>query len=153
MALGHGLQDAQKTMGVIVLALVTYGSVGPDDDIPVLGDLAAASAISLGTYAGGWRIMRTLGRRIIDLDPPQGFAAETIAASVLYFIALVLRRPDLHHPHDHLGDHGGRRHQAALRGALGRGRQDRDRLGDHHPRRRAGRRRVLPGSPALLVGA
>jgi PiT family inorganic phosphate transporter len=70
-------------MGVIFLALVTYGSVGPDEDIPVWVIIAAASAISLGTYSGGWRIMRTLGRRIIHLDPPRGFAAETTAASVL----------------------------------------------------------------------
>jgi PiT family inorganic phosphate transporter len=80
MALGHGLQDAQKTMGVIFLALLTAGYVTPDDPIPVWVIVAAATAISLGTYSGGWRIMRTLGRRIIHLDPPRGFAAETMAA-------------------------------------------------------------------------
>jgi len=93
MALGHGLQDAQKTMGVIFLALVTYGSVGPDEDIPAWVIIAAASAISLGTYSGGWRIMRTLGRRIIHLDPPRGFAAETTAASVLYVMAMGFGAP------------------------------------------------------------
>ncbi len=93
MALGHGLQDAQKTMGVIFLALVTYGSVGVDDDIPVWVIISAATAISLGTYSGGWRIMRTLGRRIIHLDPPRGFAAETTAASVLYVMAMGFGAP------------------------------------------------------------
>ncbi|HEV8055520.1 MAG TPA: inorganic phosphate transporter [Nocardioidaceae bacterium] len=93
MALGHGLQDAQKTMGVIFLALLTAGYVGAGDPIPVWVIVAAASAISLGTYAGGWRIMRTLGRRIIHLDPPRGFAAETTAASVLYVAAMGLGAP------------------------------------------------------------
>lgn len=93
MALGHGLQDAQKTMGVIFLALLTGGFVGADDDLPLWVIFAAAAAISAGTWAGGWRIMRTLGRRIIDLDPPQGFAAESVAASVLYTTAYVYEAP------------------------------------------------------------
>jgi len=93
MALGHGLQDAQKTMGVIFLALLTAGYVAPDDRIPWWVIVLAATAISLGTYAGGWRIMRTLGRRIIHLDPPRGFAAETTAASVLYTTAFVFSAP------------------------------------------------------------
>ncbi len=93
MALGHGLQDAQKTMGVIFLALLTFGSVDAQDPIPVWVIVAAASAISLGTYSGGWRVMRTLGRRIIHLDPPRGFAAETTAASVLYVMAMGFGAP------------------------------------------------------------
>ena len=93
MALGHGLQDAQKTMGVIFLALVVYGSVNDDDPIPWWVKVVAATAISLGTYAGGWRIMRTLGRRIIHLDPPRGFAAETTAATTLYVMAIGLHAP------------------------------------------------------------
>ncbi len=93
MALGHGLQDAQKTMGVIFLALVTYGSLEESDPIPVWVIVAAATAISLGTYSGGWRVMRTLGRRIIHLDPPRGFAAETTAASVLYVMAMGFGAP------------------------------------------------------------
>src|SRR4029453_6821781 len=68
MALGHGLQDAQKTMGVMFLALVTGGYAAAADSLPVWVILSAATAISLGTYSGGWRIMRTLGRRIIHLD-------------------------------------------------------------------------------------
>lgn len=93
MALGHGLQDAQKTMGVIFLALLTGGYVGANDGLPLWVIFAAAAAISAGTWAGGWRIMRTLGRRIIHLDPPQGFAAESVAASVLYTTAFVYEAP------------------------------------------------------------
>jgi inorganic phosphate transporter, PiT family len=93
MALGHGLQDAQKTMGVIFLALFAGGYVAKDDGLPVWVIFSAAAAISLGTYSGGWRIMRTLGRRIIHLDPPRGFAAESIAASVLYTTAYAFEAP------------------------------------------------------------
>lgn len=92
MSLGHGLQDAQKTMGVIVLALVA-GGVETGEDVPFWVIVAAASAIAAGTYSGGWRIMRTLGRRIIDLDPPKGFAAEAVAATVLYVMAMGLAAP------------------------------------------------------------
>lgn len=91
MALGHGLQDAQKTMGVIVLALVAGGY--QVEGIPLWVKLAAALAISAGTYAGGWRIMRTLGRKIIELDPARGFVAEGVAASVLYTTAFVFHAP------------------------------------------------------------
>ena len=92
MALGHGLQDAQKTMGVIVLALVA-GGYQEDFHIPWWVVVLAATAISLGTYSGGWRIMRTLGRRIIEIDPPRGFAAETVAAGVLYTTAYAFEAP------------------------------------------------------------
>jgi PiT family inorganic phosphate transporter len=92
MALGHGLQDAQKTMGVIVLALVA-GGLHTGTDIPLWVKFAAASAISFGTYSGGWRIMRTLGRKIIELDPAHGFVAESAAASVLYVTAFVFQAP------------------------------------------------------------
>lgn len=93
MALGHGLQDAQKTMGVIFLALLTGGYVAEEDGLPFWVIFAAAAAISLGTWSGGWRIMRTLGRRIIHLDPARGFAAESVAASVLYSTAYVFEAP------------------------------------------------------------
>jgi PiT family inorganic phosphate transporter len=93
MALGHGLQDAQKTMGVMFLALLVAGHVSAEEPIPWWVKVLAASAISLGTYSGGWRIMRTLGRRIIALDPARGFAAETTAATVLYVMAIWLKAP------------------------------------------------------------
>jgi inorganic phosphate transporter, PiT family len=92
MALGHGLQDAQKTMGVITLALVV-GGVQSTFDVQWWVIVLSATAISAGTYAGGWRIMRTLGRRIVHLDPPRGFAAETTASSVLYTTAFVFAAP------------------------------------------------------------
>lgn len=92
MSLGHGLQDAQKTMGVIVIALVA-GGYHEGTSIPWWVKVSAALAISLGTYSGGWRIMRTLGRRIIHLDPARGFAAEAVSASVLYVAALGFGAP------------------------------------------------------------
>ncbi|MET8854890.1 MULTISPECIES: inorganic phosphate transporter [unclassified Streptomyces] len=93
MALGHGLQDAQKTMGVVVMALVIAGEQGPNDPIPVWVKIVCAMMLSLGTYAGGWRIMRTLGRKIIELDPPQGFAAETTGASIMFATAYLFKAP------------------------------------------------------------
>jgi PiT family inorganic phosphate transporter len=92
MALGHGLQDAQKTMGVMTLALVV-GGYQSDFEVQWWVIVLAATALAAGTYAGGWRIMRTLGRRIVHLDPPRGFAAETTAASVLYTAAFVFHAP------------------------------------------------------------
>ena len=92
MALGHGLQDAQKTMGVIVLALVV-GGFHQGFDVPWWVVLCSAGALSAGTYSGGWRIMRTLGRRIIDLNPPSGFAAEITASAVLYTTAFAFAAP------------------------------------------------------------
>ncbi|MBU2695709.1 inorganic phosphate transporter [Nocardioides sp. WV_118_6] len=94
LALGHGLQDAQKTMGVILLTLViAYPGSYDIETLPIWVVLAAAGAISAGTYAGGWRIMRTLGRKIIHLDPPRGFAAESVGAGVLYTTAFVFHAP------------------------------------------------------------
>jgi inorganic phosphate transporter, PiT family len=92
MAFGHGLQDAAKTAGVVVLAL-TVGGYHTGDSIPIWVLILSAIVISLGTYAGGWRIMRTLGRKIIHLDPPQGFAAESTAASILYIAGLGFGAP------------------------------------------------------------
>jgi PiT family inorganic phosphate transporter len=82
VALAHGASDAQKTMGVIVLALVADGRT-TSFAVPTWVLVASASAIALGTYAGGWRIIRTLGQRVIPLEPAQGFAAQASAAGVL----------------------------------------------------------------------
>ena len=92
MALGHGLQDAAKTMGIVVLAL-TVGGYHSGNTIPWWVKVTSALVISAGTYSGGWRIMRTLGRKIIHLDPPQGFAAEATAASVLFVAGLTFHAP------------------------------------------------------------
>jgi PiT family inorganic phosphate transporter len=87
MAFGHGMQDAAKTMGIVVLAL-NVGGFHDGTDIPIWVFFLTAAVLSMGTYAGGWRIMRTLGRKVIELDPPQGFAAETTASLVLYVAAI-----------------------------------------------------------------
>ncbi|SCE90457.1 inorganic phosphate transporter, PiT family [Micromonospora coriariae] len=93
MSVGHGMQDAAKTMGIVVLALYTGGFQDDKTHIPGWVFWTSATMLALGTYAGGWRIIRTLGRKIIDLGPPEGFAAETVASAVLYFNALVLKAP------------------------------------------------------------
>jgi PiT family inorganic phosphate transporter len=93
MSIGHGTQDAAKTMGIIVLALYTGGFQASPSHIPWWVYLTSATMLAAGTYSGGWRVIRTLGRRIIDLGPAEGFAAETVASSVLFFNALVLKAP------------------------------------------------------------
>ncbi len=92
MSVGHGLQDAQKTMGVITLSLVV-GGMHSGDSIPVWVKVAAAAAISLGTYAGGWRIMKTLGKRMVEIDPIRGVASQSVASTVLFFMAIHLKAP------------------------------------------------------------
>ncbi len=82
MAFAHGSNDAQKTMGIITLALLTAGVI-PTFEVPVWVIVVSASALSLGTAVGGWRIMRTMGQRVAKLEPVHGFAAETTAASIL----------------------------------------------------------------------
>ena len=93
MSIGHGMQDAAKTMGIIVLALYTGGFQDSATEIPWWVFWTSAAVLAAGTYAGGWRIIRTLGRKIIDLGPAEGFAAEAVASSVLFFNALVLHAP------------------------------------------------------------
>ena len=83
MAFSHGSNDAQKTMGVMTLALVSAG-VLTEFKIPLWVIVLAASAISLGTAAGGWRIIRTMGTKVVKLDPVHGFAAETTAATIIF---------------------------------------------------------------------
>jgi PiT family inorganic phosphate transporter len=92
MAFGHGTQDAQKTMGVITLALVTSGHL-TSFHVPLWVILASAAAISLGTYSGGWRIMRTMGRRIIHLTPADGVTAQSVASAVMLGTAYVYAVP------------------------------------------------------------
>src|SRR5687768_1048612 len=82
-SLSHGTNDAQKTMGIIFLALVANGNLTATDDVPNWVVVSAATAIALGTYVGGWRIIRTVGTRIIKMDPAQGFAAQGVGAAVI----------------------------------------------------------------------
>jgi PiT family inorganic phosphate transporter len=88
VAFTHGTNDAQKTMGIIALGLVSTGHLAEDfERPPVWVIVSAAAAMGAGTYAGGWRIIRTLGQRVAKLEPPQGFAAETATATILWFTA------------------------------------------------------------------
>ncbi|GAB3612215.1 inorganic phosphate transporter [Humibacter ginsengisoli] len=83
VALAHGTNDAQKTMGVITLVLISAGALAPGSNPPVLVIAACALAIGVGTYTGGWRIIRTLGKGLTDVKPAQGFAAETSTAATI----------------------------------------------------------------------
>jgi inorganic phosphate transporter, PiT family len=84
LALSHGTNDAQKTMGIITLALIAHGSLPSEGfDVPSWVVLASATAIALGTYSGGWRIIRTMGTRIIKMDPAQGYVAQGAGAAVI----------------------------------------------------------------------
>jgi PiT family inorganic phosphate transporter len=93
MALGHGMQDAAKTMGIVVLALYTGGLQDSRTSIPAWVFVGTALVMALGTYAGGWRIIKTIGGKVLALGQAEGFAAQTVASSVLYFNSLVLGAP------------------------------------------------------------
>ena len=137
LALAHGTNDAQKTMGIITLALVANGNLSAGRRRPDLGRrVGRRRAIALGTYVGGWRIIRTMGSRIIKMDPAQGFAAQGAGAAVIlaashFGFPLSTTHVDLRR------DHGRRRRQAPLGRALGRRRQHRRRLGADAAGRRA----------------
>jgi inorganic phosphate transporter, PiT family len=84
LALAHGTNDAQKTMGVITLALIAHGNIAADNfHVPDWVVVSSASAIALGTYSGGWRIIKTMGSRIIKMDSAQGFSAQGAGAAVI----------------------------------------------------------------------
>ncbi|WP_328613918.1 inorganic phosphate transporter [Amycolatopsis sp. NBC_00355] len=83
VSLAHGTNDAQKTMGVITLTLIASGSLAPGSNPPIWVILTAGTAIALGTYLGGWRIIQTMGKKLTEIQTPQGFAAETSAAAVI----------------------------------------------------------------------
>ncbi len=82
-SLSHGTNDAQKTMGIIFLALVANGNLQSGDDVPLWVVVSAATAIAAGTYAGGWKIIKTMGARIIKMDPAQGFSSQAAGAAVI----------------------------------------------------------------------
>jgi len=88
VSLAHGTNDAQKTMGVIFLALMSYGAVSTAASVPPLWVImSCAVAMALGTYLGGWRIIRTLGKGLVEIKPPQGMAAESSSAAVILLSA------------------------------------------------------------------
>jgi PiT family inorganic phosphate transporter len=93
VALGHGLQDAQKSVAVVTIALIATGREGPEAPAPIWVRLAIALALGLGTAFGGWRVIRTVARRIVPVDPVQGFAAELVTAGALYLASGVLGAP------------------------------------------------------------
>ena len=88
-SLGHGTNDAQKTMGIIAVLLFTTGHLGGEFHVPIWVILSAHAAIALGTVFGGWRIVRTMGMRITKLEPQDGFAAEAAAAAAILFASQV----------------------------------------------------------------
>jgi len=83
VSLAHGTNDAQKTMGVITLALIANGSQKAGSNAPFWVILSCALAISIGTYVGGWRVIRTLGKGLVEIESPQGMAAESSSAAVI----------------------------------------------------------------------
>jgi inorganic phosphate transporter, PiT family len=83
VSLAHGTNDAQKTMGVITLALIANGTIGAGSNAPVWVIVSCAIAISLGTYVGGWRVIRTLGKGLVEIESPQGMAAESSSAAII----------------------------------------------------------------------
>jgi PiT family inorganic phosphate transporter len=83
VSLAHGTNDAQKTMGVITLALIANGTIKSGDKSPFWVILSCAIAISVGTYVGGWRVIRTLGKGLVEIESPQGMAAESSSAAII----------------------------------------------------------------------
>jgi inorganic phosphate transporter, PiT family len=83
VSLAHGTNDAQRTMGIITLALITSGSISATAGTPLWVVAACAAAMALGTYTGGWRVIRTLGKGLTEITSTQGFAAETISSAVI----------------------------------------------------------------------
>jgi PiT family inorganic phosphate transporter len=83
VSLAHGTNDAQKTMGVITLALIANGTLAAKSNAPIWVIVACALAISLGTYIGGWRVIRTLGKGLVEIESPQGMAAESASAAII----------------------------------------------------------------------
>jgi hypothetical protein len=148
-SLGHGGNDAQKTMGIITAVLTAggvwgmqYGPNGTLPTIPIEVVLSAHAAIALGTLSGGWRIVRTMGTRITKLKPVGGFCAETAAALTLAYVTLT-GNSSLHHAHNHRLHRRRGRHPQIVSSQMGRRRPHRLGLDTHHPRRRLRRRRLL----------
>ena len=148
LALAHGTNDAQKTMGVITLALIANGTLGADADPPTWVIVSAATAIALGTYSGGWRIIRTTGTRIIKMDAAQGFSAQGAGAAVI--LASTHFGFPLSTTHViNGGVMGAGAAQAGLGGALGGRRQHRRRLAADPAGGGRDRRRRLRRHPDL----
>ena len=141
-SLGHGGNDAQKTMGIIAVLLYSQGHLGGEFHVPFWVVITCQAAMGLGTLFGGWRIVHTMGSKITRLTPMQGFCAETGGAITL-FVATWLGIP-VSTTHTITGAIiGVGAAQARLGGALERRQQHRHRLGHHHPLRRRDRGALL----------
>ena len=153
VSLAHGTNDAQKTMGVIFLALISYGAASKSDAMPPFWVIVScAVAIALGTYVGGWRVIRTLGKGLVDIKSPQGMAAETSSAAVILLSSHF--GYSLSTTHVATGSIlGSRDWETRCRGALGGGRPDDDRLAPHAARRGHRRRdQLLHGAHGRRFG-
>jgi hypothetical protein len=131
-SLGHGLNDAQKTMGIIAVLLYSTGHMQGEFHVPHWVALACYVAIGLGTLSGGWKIIETMGTRITKLDQHQGFSA-SLGGSVMLFTAVLARHSRVDDAHHHRLRDRRRRGPARICGALAGCRECHDRLGDHHP--------------------
>ena len=153
LALAHGANDVQKTTGVIALALIASGSLASDADPPLWASFAVAAALAVGTYSGGWRMLRTTGARIIKMDAAQGFSAQSAGAAVI-LAATFLGFPISTTHAINGGVIGGGADQAGLGCPLGNRRQHRHRLasdaaGGGGDRRAAYGLMRIPGTGAL----
>ena len=145
VSLAHGTNDAQKTMGVITLALIAYGSWTDVEAIPFWVKATCALAIAAGTYVGGWRVIRTLGKGLVEISSPQGMAAEAVVGRD-HPVLQPSGHGAVHDPRRHRFHHGYGSGPQGGRGALGCRRSDGGRLADHPAGRGHGRRAVLvPG--------
>ena len=142
VALAHGTNDAQKTMGVITLALIANGTLPSDASAPFWVILTCGLAIALGTYMGGWRIIRTLGKGLVEIESPQGVAARVLLGGDHPGVQ-PLRLLAVHHARGHRLDHRHRPRQEGRRGAVEGGRPDGYRLDVHAPDGGPGRRGQL----------
>ena len=152
VSLAHGTNDAQKTMGVITLALIANGTLPTGAQAPFWVILSCALAISIGTYLGGWRVIRTLGKGLVEIESPQGMAAESSSAAII-LLSSQLRLLAVHHPRRHRVDHRHRARQEGRRRPLDRGRPDGHRLAVHPAFCRGRRRRWRTGSPTASAAA
>ena len=146
VSLAHGTNDAQKTMGIITLALIANGTLNSGAQAPIWVILCCALAISIGTYIGGWRVIRTLGKGLVEIESPQGMAAESSSAAVILLSSHFGYSLSTTHvaTGSILGTGVGKK---GADGAVERGRTDGDGLAVHPAGGRRRRRRRLLRSP------
>ena len=150
-SLGHGGNDAQKTIGIIWMLLIATGYTGANDPVPVWVVIACYATIGAGTMFGGWRIVKTMGQRITKIRPVGGFCAE-LSGSIALFTATGLRDSGVDHAYHRRRDRGRRLDAERVRGPLGNRRQPGLGLDPHHSLLGVHRRRgLVPGAPAAFL--